>query len=310
LPKPAAKNTGKRRFDRKFDRLGKFDKKFGKKSETPNAENRKNTFSIAKAPEPEDDWIETLQLEGRKPVLEALENGKPIDRLLIRKEKDGNFNGTLKVIAAKARDLGVVVQGVDRAKLDALSQSNNHQGIIACCPAKEYVSISDILAIAAERGEQPFIIVLDGITDPHNLGAILRSAEAGGVHGVVIPKRRAVGLTGAVAKTSAGAIEYIAVARVTNTVRCIEELKKAGLWVICGTGGHSKNSTNIHRTELSGPIALVVGAESVGVSRLVQEKSDFTVHIPMFGHIESLNASVACAIMIYEVVRNRAASVV
>ena len=249
-----------------------------------------------------DDWIETMQLEGRKAVLEALNHSKPIDRLLIRKEA-GGVSGTLKVIAAKARELGVVVQEVDRVKLDTMAQSGNHQGVIAVCPAKEYVEVEDILAIAAERNEPPFVLVLDGITDPHNLGAILRTAEAGGVHGVIIPKRRAVGLTGAVAKTSAGAIEHVAVARVTNIGRCIDDLKAAGLWISCADG--SADGTSIYNADFSGAIALVIGSEGEGVSRLVREKADFVVRIPMLGKISSLNASVAAGIMIYEAVRRR-----
>ena len=252
-----------------------------------------------------EDWIETMQLEGRKAVLEALNHNKPIDRLLLRKEASG-LQGTLKVIAAKARELGVVVQEVDRAKLDGMAQSGNHQGVIAVCPAKEYVDVDEILAIAKEKDEPPLIVVLDGITDPHNLGAILRTVEAGGAHGVIIPKRRAVGLTGAVAKTSAGAIEHVAVSKVTNIGRCIDELKAKGLWVICADGGHAgSEGTSIYDADFSGPIVLVIGSEGEGVSRLVREKADFVVRIPMLGRISSLNASVAAGIMIYEAVRNR-----
>ena len=246
-------------------------------------------------------WVETMQLEGRRAVLEALKHQKPIDRLLLRKEADGTLTGTLKIIAAKAREQGIVVTTVERAKLDALAQSGNHQGVIALCPAKDYVDVADILALAAEKNELPFVIILDGITDPHNMGAILRTAEAGGAHGVIIPKRRAVGLTGAVSKVSAGAVEHIAVARVTNISRTIDDLKAAGLWVICG----DNSGTSLYNAELSGPVALIIGAEGSGVSRLVGEKADFKVYIPMLGKISSLNASVAAGIMIYEVVRSR-----
>ena len=249
------------------------------------------------------DWIETLQLEGRKAVLEALSYNRPIDRLLIKKEADGAPAGTLKVIAAKAREQGIVVSIVDRAKMDSIAQSGNHQGVIALCPAKEYVEVSDILNIAASKNEPPFVMVLDGITDPHNFGAILRTAEAGGVHGVIISKRRAVGLTGAVAKTSAGAIEYMPVARVTNICRTIEDLKTAGLWVICADG--DCNEKSLYKADFSGSVALVIGAEGTGISRLVKEKADFNVSIPMLGRIPSLNASVAAGIMIYEVVRTK-----
>ena len=284
-------------------------------------ENNKNEYRTEKANEKRneksrtentrenrsDDWIETLQLEGRKGVLEALSHNKPIDRLLLKKEADGSVSGTLKVIAAKAKEQGIVVQAVDRAKLDLIAQSGNHQGVIALCPAKEYVEPEDILKIAEEKGEPPFVLVLDGITDPHNFGAILRTADAGGVHGVIICKRRAVGLTGAVAKTSAGAIEHVPVARVTNIGRIIDDLKAAGLWVLCGDGGHNDSSsgTSLYEGDFSGSIALVIGAEGAGVSRLVREKSDITVRIPMLGQISSLNASVAAGIMIYEVVRSR-----
>lgn len=262
-----------------------------------------------------------MQLEGRKAVLEALKHNKPIDRLLLRKEADEALTGTLKMIAAKAREQGVVITTVTKAKLDALAQSGNHQGVIALCPAKDYVEVADIFNIAAERNEPPFIVILDGIVDPHNLGAILRTAEAGGVHGVIIPKRRAVGLTGAVAKVSAGAIEHIAVAKVTNLGRAIDDMKAAGLWVVCADMDADTNmkdvndepsgtrtssgGTSLHKADLSGPIALVIGAEGAGVSRLVKEKSDFAVSIPMLGQISSLNASVAAGIMIYEVVRAR-----
>ena len=258
-----------------------------------------------------DDWVETLQLEGRKAVLEALKNAQPIDRLLLKKEADGSVAGTLRVIAAKAKEAGVAYQIVDRAKLEDVSQSGNHQGVIALCPAKPYVSPEDILALAAERGEPPFVLVLDGITDPHNLGAILRTAEAGGVHGVIIPKRRAVCLTGAVAKTSAGAIAYVPVARVTNLSRTLADLQKQGLWVICAAGEEDgpapSASTDLYAADFKGPLALVIGAEGEGVSRIVREKSDFVVRIPMRGKIGSLNASVAAGVLIYQALGQRQA---
>ena len=256
---------------------------------------------------PDDGWIETIQLEGRRAVLEVLKHNKPIDRLLIRKEADGVLTGTLKMIAAMARENGVVVTTVEVSKLNSLAQSGNHQGVIALCPAKDYVEVGDILTIAEERGEPPFVVVLDGITDPHNLGAILRTAEAGGVHGVIIPKRRAVGLTGAVAKTSAGAIEHIQIAKVTNISRTLDELKSLGLWVVCGAGVEvsSKQGSLLYNTDLSGAVALVIGAEGEGISRLALSKADFIVNIPMLGKISSLNASVAAGILIYEVVRSR-----
>ncbi|MCL2215619.1 MAG: 23S rRNA (guanosine(2251)-2'-O)-methyltransferase RlmB [Defluviitaleaceae bacterium] len=242
-----------------------------------------------------------LILEGRKAVLEALNHDKPIDRILLRRDGDKPIEGTLRLIAAKARERRLVVQEVDRAKLDSASETGHHQGVIALCPAVPYVTVDDILNIARQRNEPPFIIILDGVTDPHNLGAVLRSAEAGGVHGVIIPKRRAVGLTGTVAKTSAGAINHMAVARVSNISRTLDELKKAGLWITCA----DPLGKSLYETDLSGPVALVLGAEGEGISRLVAEKADFSVSIPMLGRISSLNVSVAGGILVYEVVRTR-----
>jgi len=244
---------------------------------------------------------ESLILEGRKAVLEALNHEKPIDRILLRRDGGKSVEGTLRLIAAKARERKLVVQEVERAKLDALSETGHHQGVIALCPAVPYATIEDILAVARERNEPPFIIVLDGVTDPHNLGAVLRSADAGGVHGVIIPKRRAVGLTGTVAKTSAGALTHVAVARVGNITRTLEDLKKLGLWIACA----DMEGTSLFEADLSGPIAIVLGAEGEGVSRLVAENTDFAVSIPMLGKIGSLNVSVAAGVLIYEVVRRR-----
>jgi len=244
---------------------------------------------------------EKLILEGRKAVLEALDNAKPVDRVLVRKEKNKPIEGTLRVIVAKARERRLVVQEVERSKLDELSETGHHQGVMALCPAVPYVEVSDILKIAKERNEPPFIIVLDGVTDPHNLGAVLRTAEAGGVHGVIIPKRRAVGLTGTVAKTSAGAITHMAVARVNNITRTLEELKEAGLWIACA----DMDGKSIYESDLGGALAIVLGAEGEGVSRLVAENTDFSVRIPMMGKIASLNVSVAAGVIIYEAVRAR-----
>ncbi|MCL2664931.1 MAG: 23S rRNA (guanosine(2251)-2'-O)-methyltransferase RlmB [Defluviitaleaceae bacterium] len=248
-----------------------------------------------------EDNYPNLQLEGRKAVLEALKHNQPIDRILIRKEKDGRVEGTLNIIAAKAREARVVVQETDKSKLDTIAQSGNHQGVIAICPIKQYSEVDDILAAAAAKGEPPFIVVLDGITDPHNLGAIIRTAEAGGVHGIIIPKRRAAGLTGIVAKTSSGAISFMPVARVPNLARVLDDLKKAGLWIICA----DMDGDSLYNTDFNGPVALVIGAEGSGVSRLISEISDYQVKIPMLGRIEALNASVAAGILIYEVVRVR-----
>ena len=245
-----------------------------------------------------------LILEGRKAVLEALNHEKPIDRILLRRDKDKPLEGTLRLIASKARDRRLVVQEVERAKLDATSETGHHQGVIALCPAIPYATIEDILAIANKRNEPPFIIILDGVMDPHNLGAVIRSAEAGGAHGVIIPKRRAVGLTGTVVKTSAGAVTHMAVARVGNITRCLEELKAAGLWITAA----EMEGQSIYNADLKGPIALVFGAEGEGISRLVSQNADFTVSIPMMGKMSSLNVSVAAGILIYEVVRARQAT--
>jgi 23S rRNA (guanosine2251-2'-O)-methyltransferase len=248
-----------------------------------------------------DDWVENLHYEGRKAVLEALNHGRPIDRIFLKKEADGTLHGTLRLIASKAKEAGVVATAVDKAKLDSMAQSGNHQGVIAVCPAKAYVEISDILGIARERNEPPFVLVLDGITDPHNLGAIIRTADAAGVHGVIIPKRRAVGLTGTVAKTSAGAIEHMLIARVTNVTDTIKKLQSLGLWVTCA----DMDGDDMYAADLTGPMALVLGAEGAGVSRLVAQASDFRVKIPMLGKIASLNVSVAAGVLVYEVVRRR-----
>jgi 23S rRNA (guanosine2251-2'-O)-methyltransferase len=252
-----------------------------------------------------DEPVQNLLLEGRKAVLEALKHEKPIDRLLVRKDKDKPVEGTLRLICAKAKANGVVVREVERGKLDEISESGHHQGVIALCPAVSYAEIEDIIALAKERGEPPFILLLDGVTDPHNLGAVIRSAEAGGVHGVVIPKRRAVGLTGTVAKTSAGAIEHMLIARVTNITACIEKLQTLGVWVVCADMEGQSLFEPEASAFFSGPLALVLGAEGTGVSRLAAEKCDFQVKIPMMGKIASLNVSVAAGIFIFEAVRRR-----
>ncbi len=241
---------------------------------------------------------EGLQLEGRNPVLEALNHNKPIDKIIVKK---GAIEGTLKVIVAKAREKGIIVQEVDKEKMALISRSNNNQGVIALCPAHEYCELSDIIEIARNKGEDPFIILCDEITDPHNLGAIIRTADAAGAHGVVITKRRSVGLSAVVSKTSAGAIEFVPVARVTNMARTIDELKSENIWVACA----DMNGREYFNTDLKGPIALVIGSEGFGVSELVKKKCDFTVGIPMYGNISSLNASVSAGLIMYEVVRQR-----
>lgn len=238
------------------------------------------------------------QLEGRNAILEVLKTDRDIEKIFVQK---GLLEGTIRRIAAEAQKKGVVVQEVAKQKLDAMSQTKNHQGVIAIVSEHNYAELSDVLNIAAEKNEKPFIIILDEITDPHNFGAILRTAEAAGVHGVIIPKRRSVGLNAIVGKTSAGAIEYIPVVRVTNIAKTIDELKKEGIFVACT----DFDGEDYFTSSLDGAIAIVIGSEGSGVKRLVKEKCDFTVSIPMYGKISSLNASVAAGLMMYEVVRQR-----
>lgn len=238
------------------------------------------------------------QLEGRNAVLEVLKNERDVEKILLQK---GILEGTLRKIGAIAKEKGIVVQEVVKQKLDEISQTKNHQGVIAIVSEHEYVEVADILEAAKQKQENPFIVILDGITDPHNLGAVIRSAEAAGAHGVIIPKRRSVGLTATVGKTSSGALEYMPVARVTNIVKTIEDLKKAGVWIACT----DMKGEDYFDSNLDGAIALVIGSEGEGVGRLIKEKCDFTVSIPMYGKISSLNASVAAGLMMYEVVRQR-----
>ncbi len=221
-----------------------------------------------------------------------------MEKLLVIK---ASAEGTIKRIIAQASKKGVVIQEVSRQKLDELSQTKNHQGVIAIVSAHNYATVGDILENAKSKGEPPFIVVLDGITDPHNLGAIIRSAECAGAHGVIIPKHRSVGLNATVGKTSAGAIEYMPVARVTNIVKTMEQLKKEGLWFACA----DMKGLDYFDTNMKGAIGIVIGSEGDGVSRLVKENCDFTVAIPMYGKIASLNASVAAGLLLYEVVRQR-----
>lgn len=242
--------------------------------------------------------LEALKIEGRNAVLEAFRSGKPIDKLFVL---DGCMDGPVRTILREAKKHDTVVNYVERERLDQLSETKKHQGVIAVAAAYEYAEVEDILKNAEEKGEPPFIFILDNIEDPHNLGAIIRTANLAGAHGVIIPKRRAVGLTSTVAKTSAGAINYTPVAKVTNLVRTMEELKQKGIWFVCADmGGES-----MYRMNLTGPIGLVIGNEGEGVSRLVREACDFTASIPMKGDIDSLNASVAAGVLAYEIVRQR-----
>ena len=235
----------------------------------------------------------------RNPVLEAIKNGREIDKILIKK---GGIEGSLNVIVKKAREAGIIVVEVDKQKLDGESGGENHQGVVAYVATHEYVPVSAILERANEKGHPPLIIICDKITDPHNLGSIIRTANCAGADGIIIPKRNSVGLNMTVAKTSAGAIEYTPVARVTNIAQTIDNLKKDGVWV----AGADMAGDPMGKTNLKGALALVIGSEGEGISRLVREKCDFLVSIPMMGEINSLNASVAAAVLIYEAVRQRA----
>ena len=238
------------------------------------------------------------QIEGRNAVLEAFRSGKCVDKLFVL---DRCQDGPVRTIAREARKKDTIINYVSKERLDQLSETHAHQGVIAQVAAYEYSTVEDILAKAEEKGEPPFLILLDNVEDPHNLGAIIRTANLAGAHGVIIPKRRAVGLTSTVAKTSAGAINYTPVAKVTNLVRTMEELKQKGIWFVCADmGGES-----MYRMNLTGPIGLVIGNEGEGVSRLVREACDFTASIPMKGDIDSLNASVAAGVLAYEIVRQR-----
>lgn len=239
-----------------------------------------------------------LKIEGRNAVLEAFRAGKPMDKLFLL---DGCQDGPIQSILREAKKTDVILHFVTRERLDQLSETGKHQGVIAYAAAYEYAEVEDMLQLAKERGEAPFLILLDGIEDPHNLGAIIRTANQAGAHGVIIPKRRAVGLTATVARTSAGALNYTPVAKVTNLVQTMEELKKKGLWFVCADMGGEL----MYRQNLTGPIGLVIGNEGEGVSRLVRETCDFTASIPMKGQIDSLNASVAMGVLAYEIVRQR-----
>ena len=239
-----------------------------------------------------------LKIEGRNPVNEAYRSGKTIDKLFVL---DGCQDGPVKTITREARKQHTIISYVSKERLDQLSETHHHQGVIAIAAAYDYASVDDILAKAREKGEAPFIFLLDGIEDPHNLGAIIRTANLAGAHGVIIPKHRAVGLTATVARTSAGALNFTPVAKVTNLGAAMDELKKEGLWFVCA----DMKGEVMYRQNLTGPIGLVIGNEGEGVSRLVREKCDFTASIPMKGDIDSLNASVAAGVLAYEIVRQR-----
>ena len=246
--------------------------------------------------------IQNELIEGRNAVIEALRAGRAIDKLYINK---GEVDKTLGHIASKAREKGIVVVECDRRKLDFMSQTHAHQGVIAVCAVREYCTVDDIFAIAEGRGETPFVIVCDEISDGHNLGAIIRSAECAGAHGIIIPKRRSAGLTAIVDKASAGAAEHMAIARVPNLPAVIRELKERGLWIY---GTAADGQSDLWHTDFTGPLALVIGSEGDGMGRLVSESCDFIVSLPMKGQVSSLNASAAAAITMYEILRQRSGS--
>ena len=239
-----------------------------------------------------------LTIEGRNAVLGAFRSGKTIDKLFVL---DGCQDGPVKSIIREAKKTDTIINFVDKERLDRLAGTGHHQGVVAQAAAYEYAEVEDILKAAKDKGEAPFIFILDEIEDPHNLGAIIRTANQAGAHGVIIPKRRAVGLTATVAKTSAGAINYTPVAKVTNISKTIEDLKKQGMWFVCA----DMDGTTMYDLNLTGPIGLVIGNEGSGVGRLVKEKCDFVASIPMKGDIDSLNASVAAGVLAYEIVRQR-----
>ncbi len=237
-------------------------------------------------------------IEGRNPIIEALKNNRPIEKIMVNK---ASKEGSIKKILAMAKENKVIIQEVDRHKLDDMSESHAHQGVIAITSDYRYYDLDEILEIPKEKGEDPFFIILDGITDPHNLGSIIRTADAVGAHAVIIPKRRSVQITPIVAKASAGAVEYLPVCKVTNIVNTIKTLKENGLWI----AAVDMDGQTFYQQNLGGPLGLVVGSEGEGISRLVKQNCDFTVSMPMSGNVTSLNASVAGGILLYEVYRQR-----
>ncbi len=245
---------------------------------------------------------EELTMEGRNAVIEAFRSGKTIDKLFLL---DGCKDGPIQTILREARKQDTIINYVKKERLDQISDTGKHQGVIAYAAAYEYSTVDEMLQKASDQGVPPFLILLDNIEDPHNLGSIIRTANQAGVHGVIIPKRRAVGLTATVAKASAGAINYTPVAKVTNLVKTMEDLKKQGMWFVCG----DMDGECMYSLDLTGPVGVVIGNEGSGVSRLVKENCDFVASIPMFGDIDSLNASVAAGILSYEIVRQRLAKV-
>ncbi len=293
------------------DRKGPKADKFDSNRRGPRPEKKSAEFTAEKriprepkldAEVQEEQLGDNDKLEGRNSVMEALKANRTINKLFVIK---GEREGSIRQIVAIARQKGIIVTEVEKNVLDSMSTSRSHQGVIAFVAVKEYVEVDDILEIAQKKGQPPFIIILDEIADPHNFGAILRTANAVGAHGVIIPKRRAIGLTSAVSKASAGAVEYVPVARVTNIAQTIEYLKKNNVWVV---GTDATGEKAFFDSDLKGAIALVVGSEGEGMGKLIREKCDFVVNIPMQGEISSLNASVAAAIVMYEILKQRGKS--
>ena len=243
---------------------------------------------------------DSLQIEGRNEVLEAFRAGRTIDKLFVL---ENCHDGPVRTILEKAKNTACIISAVSKERLNEMSETHRHQGVIAVAAAFPYATVEEILLKAQEKNEKPFVILLDGIEDPHNLGAIIRTAEIAGAHGVIIPKRRSSGLTATVMKASAGALNFMPVAKVTNISQTIEELKKSGLWFVCA----DMDGESMYGIDMKGPIGLVIGSEGEGVSRLVREKCDYTARIPMHGQIRSLNASVAAGVLMYELVRQRMA---
>ncbi|WP_303740790.1 23S rRNA (guanosine(2251)-2'-O)-methyltransferase RlmB [Lutispora saccharofermentans] len=289
----------------KRNKADKWGKKVREDKKTPkfNKPVQKKTEGRAKPQyieeaEDRDDYYINL-IEGRNPVLEALKSGREIDKLFVQ---SGQLEGSIRQIIAIARDKKILIKEVDKAKLDRMSATKSHQGVIASAALYKYYEVDDILEIAKEKAEDPFIVILDEITDPQNLGSILRSCDGAGVHGVIIPKRRAASLTPIIGKISAGAVEYVPVAKVTNLNQTMDYLKEKGLWI----AGADASGDPYYEKDMTGPLALVVGSEGKGLGKLIKENCDFIVGIPMAGKISSLNAAVSCAVVIFEAKKQRA----
>lgn len=297
--KAAAEKSGKnKRAAHKIQKDGRLGPGKNSKKVTTGLKPKRANQGTKKTASALNDYRENPNLIiGRNPVMEAVKSGRSIDKIMMQKDAEGSA----KKIASMAREKKIVVQYVDKIALDKLAPGRPHQGIAAYVAAKDYVSVNEILESAKRRGEDPLIVILDGLEDPHNLGAVLRSCDGVGAHGVIIPARRAVGLTETVAKASAGAIEYIPVAKVTNLAQCIDELKEKGLWI----AAIDMDGENYSDADLTGPMALVIGGEGQGVSEIVRKKADYIISMPMKGKVNSLNASNAAAIMLYEVDRQR-----